>query len=218
MSDPDWLPALDDLKGSVALAWAADCVEHLSRETGDSPGGDVAACVAWARKYAHERVYDAAAAHALTKSAGRARLRLNLDPTYLFDQLSGVWTRDEMRDALGWRETRRLEPSSRPSNYTLNDGAVKTRLDVLLKAAEALCQADPHEAAREAAKLCRKALASEADWQVDRLQDLIHGQASESPAPSAAPPSEAHQAPPSEAQQAPPPPADPPAAPAADAA
>jgi hypothetical protein len=179
MSREEAFAAVDDLKGSAALSWAADCVEHLARQVGDTANNDIAACVRLARKYAQDRLYDSAAAHSLSKAARRARRRLSVGVGAIFGTALDVATDVELVDTVGWREKHRIERAVEPatdpgpSQFTRGERALKVELAGLLRAAEALCGADPHVAARDASASCRQAAPAEATWQLQCLNDHL---------------------------------------------
>lgn len=181
MRDPDAFAAVDDLKGSVALLWAADCVEHMARQVGDTENHDVAACVGLARRYAQDRLYDSAAAHTL--SAAAARARKGLTASGLLGKAFGVATRVAMIESVEAWEAYEIHREMQPSDYTRNERELRGRFAGLLEAAQALCGADPHVAARDAARLCRKAAPEQASWQIERLND--HQQPAPGPTPGA---------------------------------
>jgi hypothetical protein len=183
MSDEQTFAAVGELKAAAALCWAADCVEHLAQQVGDTASEDVAASVRLARKYAQDQVYDSATAHALSDAVRRARKKLRVglrgvvgavvgEASEVFQEAIGQHGRDELRPI-----ERTFEPltNSGPSGYTSRTRELRAELAGLLDAAQALCGVDPVDAARDASTLCRKAVPAEAPWQMQRLTDYQHG-------------------------------------------
>ena len=174
MDDENTFALLDDLKGSAALSWAADCVEHVAQQVGDTANHDVAASVGMARKYAYDRCFDSAAAHALSTALAKAHRKLSagrvLGGAITF--VGGALARDSL-GPVSWEERHIMRGARDQSDYARKDNELKAELVGLLEAAQALCGADPHVAARDASRLCRKALPAEAAWQQQRLHERL---------------------------------------------
>ncbi len=182
MSDDPRFDVLDELSGTAALGFAADAVEHLSQQIGDTPDGDVAAVVAFARSYAQSRQYDAENAHALLGAVKRGgnRVANNELAGRAGGVIAGFIGTSALLELFGWRRTmqverRTYEEGGASSEYTLRQRHLKVALVGLLEAAEALCGADPHTAARDASSRCRTAVREEAIWQVQRLAAYQQG-------------------------------------------
>lgn len=175
MSDDPRFDVLDELSGTAALGFAADAVEHLAQQIGDTRSCDVAAVVAFARSYAQSRQYDSEKAHALLGAVKHERN--SVANNELAGRAGGVIAGSigsALLELFGWRsrrevEERTYEEGGASSEYTLRDRHLKVALVGLLEAAEALCSADPHAAARDASSQCRRAVPDEAIWQVQRL-------------------------------------------------
>jgi hypothetical protein len=152
---------------------------------GDTASQDVAACVQLARRYSQDRVYDSAAAHDRSDAVKRARRKLRMGVGGVVGAIGDVAASVGLGEAVGRRAANTIERAAEPlaedsSDYTRRKRELRAELASLLDAAQALCEVDPLDAARDASRLCRKAVPAEAIWQLERL--TAYQQRSPSPA------------------------------------
>ncbi len=177
-NDVRLLERAESFNDAAALSWAADCVEHLAHDVGGislvgvtvEPSEEieqaVAACVAFARKYASERRYDAAAAEELDGAVSDAQKHKN----------RSAWS--SVRQANREDTT----PAGAYYNAALRDGrrralrTIDATFWLLLEAAHALCDANRMEGARRATGLCRKAAS------YHKLSEVVSDQAGQAEA------------------------------------
>lgn len=191
---------LEHFDGLAVLSWAADCVEHLAQTIAAIPfrvslghamaeaPERVSECVAFARRHATTRSYDAAAADRCTAAVQQTLRTLAGGGVAAVDKADADAASSP--PILPLAANRQAETDRRIVGETAASLEVVLQVatfEKLLQAALHLTQADGLEAAQLAPAQCRKAVTgmrggiprAEAIWQRGRLREYLQAPASQ---------------------------------------